>query len=345
MLIAALAAALTFMLAAPTDLPLHPQRPLVVIVLPKSHNAAEASSVEASIRLCGELDSAGVEVRTIDSADMPDTPEDLGRIAREQHAVAAIALVWVPGVETTDLWIADRRTGNFVHKRVDATGTGEKSVELLAIRTAELIRASLVDVFLPPAPPPVVPDPPPTPPPPATPPPSKPKRVHLRAAAGPTLVLTRGATPSFAPMLDVGMLMDQRWLLRAVAAGLGTAGRIDDGSDWADVHQSTVAAEVQYRHKRVWGFAIAGGLGLGVLHASGSGHTTAPSQGVNVSQTSFCGTAGLALAVALGSRLELSLEGQALMAVPSADIWAGGGGPAKIGRPTVLVALTLAALP
>jgi len=348
MLIAALAAALTFVSAPspPTDLQLRAARPLVVIVLPKSQSAAEASSVEASIRLRGELDSAGVEVRTIDSAETPDTPEDLARIAHENHAVAAIALVWVPGVEATDLWIADRMTGNFVHKRVDASGTGEKSVELLAIRTAELIRAGLVDIFVPPAPPPAPPAPaavpPPAPPPPA---PARPRRVHLRAAAGPTLMLTRGATPSWAPMLDVGLLIDQRWLVRAVAAGLGSAARIDDGSDWADLHQSTVTAQVQYRRKAVWGLAVAAGLGLGALHVAGSGHASPPSEGHNVSQTSFCGAAGLALALALGSKFELSFEAQALMAMPPADVWAGKSGPAKSGQPTVLLLLGLAVLP
>jgi hypothetical protein len=356
MLIAALAAALTFVSAPspPTDLQLRAARPLVVIVLPKSQSAAEVSSVEASIRLRGELDSAGVEVRTIDSADTPDTPEGLARIAHENHAVAAIALVWVPGVEATDLWIADRMTGNFVHKRVDASGTGEKSVELLAIRTAELIRASLVDIFVPPAPPPTAPAPVPAPAPAPAPPPAPlppaptlPRRVHLRAAAGPTLMLTRGATPSWAPMLDLGLLIDQRWLVRAVAAGLGSAARIDDGSNWADLHQSAVTAQVQYRRKAVWGLAVAAGLGLGALHVAGSGQVAPPSEdaGHNVSQTSFCGAAGLALALALGSKFELSFEAQALMAMPPADVWAGKGGPAKSGQPSVLVLLGLAVLP
>jgi hypothetical protein len=349
MLIAALAAALTFVSApsAPTELQLRPQRPLVVIVLSKSQSAAEASSVEASIRLRGELDSAGVEVRTIDSADTPETPEDLARIARDHHAVAAIALVWVRGVEATNLWIADRMTGNFVHKRVDASGGGEKSVELLAIRTAELIRASLVDIFIPPAPPPTAPAPASATPPPSPLPPSRPRRAQLRAAAGPTLMLTRGATPSLAPMLDLGLLIDRRWLARAVATGLGSAARIDDGSDWADLHQSTLTAQLQYRRRPVWVLAVSAGLGLGVLHVAGSGHVTRPSEGVgvNVSQTSFCGSAGLALALALGSKLELSLEAQALMAVPSADVLAGSGGPAKAGQPTVLVLLGLAVLP
>jgi hypothetical protein len=238
-------------------------------------------------------------------------------------------------------------TGNLVHKRVDASGAGEKSAELLAIRTAELIRASLIDIFIPPAPPPTAPAPAPASTTPAPPPPSRPRRVQLRAAAGPTLMLTRGATPSLTPMLDLGLLINQRWLARAVATGLGSAARIDDGSDWADLHQSTLTAQLQYRRRPVWGLAVAAGLGLGVLHVAGSGHVTLPSEGVgvNVSQTSFCGSAGLALALALGSKLELSLEAQALMAVPSANVLAGSGGPAKAGQPTVLVLLGLAVLP
>jgi hypothetical protein len=148
-------------------------------------------------------------------------------------------------------------------------------------------------------------------------------------------------------MLDLGLLIDRRWLARAVATGLGSAARIDDGSDWADLHQSTLTAQLQYRRRPVWGLAVAAGLGLGVLHVAGSGHVTRPSEGggVNVFQTSFCGSAGLALALALGSKLELSLEAQALMAVPSADVLAGSGGPAKAGQPTVLVILGVAVLP
>ncbi len=148
-------------------------------------------------------------------------------------------------------------------------------------------------------------------------------------------------------MLDLGLLINQRWLARAVATGLGSAARIDDGGDWADLHQSTLTAQLQYRRRPVWGLAVAAGLGLGVLHVAGSGHVALPSQGVgvNVSQTSFCGSAGLALALALGSKLELSLEAQALMAIPSADVLAGSGGPAKAGQPTVLVLLGLAVLP
>jgi hypothetical protein len=41
----------------------------------------------------------------------------------------------------------------------------------------------------------------------------------------------------------------------------------------------------------------------------------------------------------------LSLEAQALMAMPPVDVWAGKGGPAKSGQPTVLVLLGLAVLP
>jgi hypothetical protein len=148
-------------------------------------------------------------------------------------------------------------------------------------------------------------------------------------------------------MLDLGLLINQRWLARAVATGHGSAARIDDGRDWADLHQSTLTAQLQYRRRPVWVLAISAGLGLGVLHVAGSGHVARPSEGVgvNVSQTSFCGSAGLALALALGSKLELSLEAQALMAVPSADVLAGSGGPAKAGQPTVLVLLGLAVLP
>jgi len=66
---------------------------------------------------------------------------------------------------------------------------------------------------------------------------------------------------------------------------------------------------------------------------------------VSVSQTSFCAATGLAVNLALGALFELSLEGQALVALPPADVWAGSSGPAKTGQPTVLVTLSLAVMP
>jgi hypothetical protein len=346
MLIAALAAALT-LASAPSS---QAGRPLVVIVLPSSPSAAEASSVESSIRLRGELDGAGVEVRTIEGTDTPATPADLERIAGDQHAVAAIALVSVPGAEATDLWIADRMTGNFVHKRVDASGSGKKSVELLAIRTAELIRASLVDLFVPPPPlpPPPPPAPPPQPPPPVAPsppPPSKPRRWRARAAAGLTEILIRGAPPSLGVTMDAGILVNRTWLVRVVGSGLGKTERIDAGNDWSELHQSAATAQVQYRRALRWRMTAAVALGAGALRVKATGHATPPAQGVNVSQTSLCGSVGLGLSIALASSLEASLEAQALVAWPPADVWAASSGPAKTGQPTGLISFTLAVMP
>jgi hypothetical protein len=151
--------------------------------------------------------------------------------------------------------------------------------------------------------------------------------------------------PSVTPLVDAGLLIDQKWLVRVVAAGFGTAPRIDDGSNGSDLHQSTLGAQVQYRRKLLGRMAVAGGIGAGVLHVSADGHATVPYEGVAVSHTAFCGAAGLALHVALWTKIELSIESQALVAVPAADIWAASGGPAKTGQPTVLVALGLAVIP
>jgi hypothetical protein len=382
MLISALASALALALAAspPTD------RPLVVIVLPQSRGADHAYSVEASIRLRGELRGAGVAVRTIEGSGTAEAPDDLPRIAREQHALAAIALMWGPGVEATDIWIVDRRTGKFVHKHVDTSKEGDQSAEVLAIRTAELIRADLVDVFLPPPAPPAQtlpqpPQPPQTPPLPQTSPPqtspqpapqSAPhpsptptplpptprgitavpqhaatRRVHLRFAAGPTGLFVRGAPPALAATLDVGLLVDRSWLVRASASGLATNESIhlDTNTNWSDLSQSTATVQVQYRRALGWRLSAGADLGAGLLHVAAQGHASAPLQGVSVSQTSFCGTAGLALNLGLGSSFELSMEGQALLAARPVDVWAANSGPARIGQPTVLVTVFLAVMP
>jgi len=47
----------------------------------------------------------------------------------------------------------------------------------------------------------------------------------------------------------------------------------------------------------------------------------------------------------LASFLEASLEAQALVAWPPADVWAASSGPAKTGQPTGLISFTLAVMP
>lgn len=167
----------------------------------------------------------------------------------------------------------------------------------------------------------------------------------MRAASGPTGIFVRGAPPSLGVTFDAGVLIDRTWLVRVVASGLGTAERIDAGADWSDLHQSAATAQLQYRRPLFWRTTAAVALGAGAMRVTATGYGTAPYQGVNVSQTSFCGAVGLGLNIALASFLEASLEAQGLLAWPPADVWAAGSGPVKTGQPTGLFSLTLAVMP
>lgn len=96
-----------------------------------------------SLRLREEIESLGLSVAIVDERD-PTAPLDLR--ARAAGAIAAIR-VTRRGAGSVEMTIADRTTGKTVSRRLDiVVSTDPASAELVATRTVELLRASLMEL-------------------------------------------------------------------------------------------------------------------------------------------------------------------------------------------------------
>ncbi len=94
-------------------------------------------------RLAEEIESLGLEVKIV---AQPPTEEPLDERARASGAVAAIRIT-DRGAGNVEMMIVDRATGKIVIRRLAvATPRDPASAELIATRTVELLRASLMEV-------------------------------------------------------------------------------------------------------------------------------------------------------------------------------------------------------
>ncbi len=106
----------------------------------------DPGSEALTARLCEEIESLGLEV-TIVAESEPKEPLELR--ARLANAVGAIRITQ-RGSGSVDMTILDRVTGKTVSRHLPiATGTDPASTELVATRTVELLRASLMELEAP----------------------------------------------------------------------------------------------------------------------------------------------------------------------------------------------------
>jgi len=100
-------------------------------------------------RLRAELVGLGLDVRVVAKNDPESLPLDLITAARKTNAVAAFRVI-VTG-DRADVWIADRVTGKVVLREMLPRGT-EMDGRVVALRSVELLRVSLMELDAPRAP-------------------------------------------------------------------------------------------------------------------------------------------------------------------------------------------------
>ncbi|MEO8214052.1 MAG: hypothetical protein ABI560_12700, partial [Myxococcales bacterium] len=115
-----------------------------------------AVTTEATVRLQGELVSAGFSVRVIDPPSGTDVRAVLEQVAAAPDVQAVVAIIG-PGWEDTssrreknsaEVWVIDRVTGKTVMRRVPNERAPGRGAEVLSVRALELLRASFLEVAL-----------------------------------------------------------------------------------------------------------------------------------------------------------------------------------------------------
>jgi len=315
--------------------------PLVVLVRPQPDDETMS---EALVRLQGELEALGFVVSIVEPSAETD-PKRMTESAGTLSSAATIAMFKSsPGM--LELWIADRLTGKTVVRQVKAGETrGRSPAQVLAIRAAELLRASLAETVLEPSEAPAQE----APSPPAvthwiessiTPPPPQFVRLGLEAGAG-VVGSFNGIGPSVVPMVRARVSFGELFAIGLGAAGLGTSSKVTGATATADVRQEVVLADAQLRFLPGALVRPTLSVGAGAYGMLVDGTAQWPYEGKSGSHWSpaVAGAGGLVLR--LDASVDLVLEARAIVATSSPTVRFFDEEAARGGRPTYLASLSL----
>ncbi|HSU42329.1 MAG TPA: hypothetical protein VLJ38_22260 [Polyangiaceae bacterium] len=291
----------------------------------------DPGSEPLTVRLREEIESLGLEVMVVADGDPAEPLESRARVA---GAVAAIRITR-RGSGSVDMTIVDRATGKTVSRHLPiATGSDPASSELVATRTVELLRASLMELE---APHPARGDVP------ATPevralaaPVGEPRVTTLAVAAGPALV----TSPALGVSVDVWVAV----LLRT-QSGFGATARLvvpgtGGGLDIAEGHVS--ARAWQYRLGAVFeGPRLTRSLsphfeaGATLVTLTTAGAATAPFRGVEQHSLTWGPWIAAGLRYEFVPRVSLVVTAELALLFPETVIRSDAREVATFGRPLV----------
>ncbi|HEY2510310.1 MAG TPA: hypothetical protein VGI39_05625 [Polyangiaceae bacterium] len=320
----------------------------------------DRSTRAATERLRGELAAAGFEVapRAPHGADARDDVEDPAG-----DGVATVRLVRNPQTHSAELWVSDRLTGKTLIRKVNADP--ERAPRLVALRGAELLRASLLELAAPPhdeAPPqtPAMAQPPPpevmhlvapvpavlqhpeAPSPRAAPPSRWIEHVALDAGVAVLASFDR-LGPAAAPTLGVWIALPASLAVRIQIAGPGFAPQLSNPVGTASVRQELASVGLAWIPDLHGALAPFVAVGAGPYHLHVQGTASLPFHGAedDVWAAAIGGGAGVGLRVAHG--VALSAEGEVLAITPQPTVSIGGQQVASTGSPSLLASAALVA--
>jgi hypothetical protein len=303
----------------------------------------------ALARVRGELTAAGFDVREVPQDPSADVRDVLETVGRDLDPIATFAIVPGPsagGGSAADIWVNDRLAGKSViqtvHLAISATDP-ERAATVLAVQAVELLKASLAQYWIGPAALPRRPAPPP--------PPAKtgpPALEEPYVSAGFTAEAAVGRLDSvgvvgavWEPIVRLAYGGQGGWAARASFGGLGSDTELRTTTGSAQLQQQVGTLEA-VRSFRVAAHAqLFASAGTGVYHLRVVGTGTAPWQGTVTSAWAALVVAGAGLALPLGARFALLVEGQALVTFPSAMIRIDGAEVGRAGLPALLASAGL----
>jgi hypothetical protein len=333
-----LAAALIALTTSLVSSAAHADSARVVLVRPAGHDTIVRETIT---RIRGELVADGFEVSVVDAA--PGAPRDavLADAGQGGTPAATIGLFLDADARSAKLWIVDRLTNKTVVRGVELNGSARGyAPEVLARRSVELLRASLLEIMV---------DERPVPPEraaaraqastwatrPLEPPPPR-----WAAEAGAQVLGVSGVGSAVMPIARVRLALNQRLGARLSLAGLGTRPRVESAGGSATVNQSLglleVVADVIPRGRLTPSIS----LGAGAYHIGVKGSATTPYVGQSDDRWVFAGDAGAGLVLALSPSFGLALESHVTLVTPYPVIRFLDEGSVSVNNPMLSAALT-----
>jgi hypothetical protein len=288
---------------------------LVVLVRPSTQSAVVS---EAITRIRGELIADGFEVSIVDAPPGADPASVLGRADQQAGAAATLGLFLHADASAAELWVIDRLTSKTVVRRVEMTRAPTGSVpEVLARRSVELLRASLLEILVDAQKRPA-----------DKPAPRaqasrwaaqalEPRRSNWGIEAGAQVLGGFGGVGgAVMPVGRVRVVLSERVAARLTVSGLGTRPRVDTAEGTATVSQEVGLLElIGEIAPRSW-LRPSLSVGAGAYHIGVVGIAASPYAGLDGDRFVFAADAGAGLALSLTSAFALSLEGHAMLITP-----------------------------
>ena len=313
---------------------------LVVLIRPSAQSPVVN---EAITRIRGELVADGFDVSVADAPPGATPASLLSRDNQPARAAASLGLFLRADAQAAEVWVVDRLTGKTVMRRIELTTTPAGDVpEVLARRSVELLRASLLEILVETRNEP-----------PASPGPRKdasrwasralsapPSRWGIEAGAQ-VLAGFGGLDAAFMPVARVRFVLARRFAVRLSLSGLGTQPRIQTPAGSATVNQELGLFELVAELAPESSVRPSISLGAGTYHIGVDGSANWPYAGSSDDRFVFAADAGGGLALSLTSMLWLSLEGHGILLAPYPVIRFLGVDAATVGNPLVAATLTL----
>src|SRR5581483_9770059 len=139
-----LAAAVVVLLAPGAALPAPRSGSVILVDAPNSSSTVR----HCLTRIREELVAGGFDVVLVDPGPSLDPVSIAGFMARQQGAVATIALVGDPDAAGAELWIVDRVGPVPEVRRIPAPTDRDRLPEVFAIRTFEVLKASALKALV-----------------------------------------------------------------------------------------------------------------------------------------------------------------------------------------------------
>jgi hypothetical protein len=316
---------------------------LVVLVRPPEQSPIVS---EAITRIRGELIADGFDVSVVDAEPGSAPASTLEHADQQGSAAATIGLFLRANATSAELWVVDRLTGKTVVRSVElANSPADQAPEVLARRSVELLRASLLEILV------EAPEKQPL---------EKPSGARAKASswaaqalepapsrwaveAGAQLLGVGGVGSAVMPLARVRFAFNQRLGVRLTLAGLGTHLRVESPGGSATMNQQLALLELVGDIFPEGRLRPSISVGAGAYHIGVEGSATPPYVGLSDDRLVFAADAGIGLALALSRSWALALEGHVILVTPYPVIRFVGAETTEIGNPLLSGTLSVMA--
>ena len=288
---------------------------LVVLVRPSAQSTVVN---EAILRIRGELIADGFEVAIVDAPPGLEPASVLRQTDQQTGATATLGLFLRADATAAELWVVDRLTNKTVVRSVEISKSSTASApEVLARRSVELLRASLLEILVDTQKRPTL-----------SPAPRaqasrwvaralEPRRSSWGVEAGAQVLGGFGGVgPAILPVARGRVALGDRFAARLTLSGLGTRPHVEALEGTATVSQALSLLELIAEVAPDSWLRPSVSVGAGAYHISAEGRAAWPYQAFEPGRCEFAADVGAGLSLPLTSAFAFSFEGHAILVTP-----------------------------